>query len=120
MTLSAATIHGERLHAGWLALCVSPDSECWPAPDPPVFRGTRSRSVMTPPFGNHPGLFLAGAESAVRTRGSRWSARRRSLWPNDLDARRRTATLTAPRKGPATRWGARPHRQKAVDRERGV
>jgi anti-sigma regulatory factor (Ser/Thr protein kinase) len=94
-----------------LVMYASPDSVCWSALEPPVFRGTRCRRVLTPPADNYTRPFLAGAESAVRRSVSRWSARRRSLWPNDLDTRRRTAILTAPRKGPHTRPGARTHQQ---------
>ena len=85
--------------SGGLVLYVTSDSTCWPAPDPPGFRGNQCRRVLTPPADNHTLPFLIGAESAVRRSVSRWSARRRSLWPNDLDTRRRTATIAAPRKG---------------------
>jgi hypothetical protein len=94
-----------------LVLYVSPDSTCWSALDPLVFRRSRCRRVLTPPADNHTWPFLAGAESAVCRSVSRWSARRRSLWPNDLYTRRRTAIIAAPRKGPHTRSGVRSHRQ---------
>ncbi len=84
-----------------LVICVSYDSTCWSSLDPPVFRGSRCGRVLTPLADDYTGLFLAAAESAVCRSVSRWSARRRSLWPNDLYTRRRTATIAAPRKGPA-------------------
>ena len=94
-----------------LVLYVSPDSTCWSALDPPVFRGSRCRRVLTPPADNYTRPFLAAAGPAVRRSVSRWSARRRSLWPNDLYTRRRTAIIAAPRKGPHTRSGVGSHRQ---------
>ena len=96
---------------GPLVLYVTSDSTCWPAPDPPGFRGNQCRRVLTPLADNHTWPFLAGAESAVRRSVSRWSARRRSLWPNDLDTRRRTATIAAPRKGPHPASGSSSRRQ---------
>jgi hypothetical protein len=96
-----------------VVLYVSPDSTCWSALDPPVFRGSRCRQVLTPPADNYTRPFLAAAEPAVRRSVSRWSDRRRSLWPNDLYTRRRTATIAAPRKGPRTRSGVASHRQNA-------
>src|SRR5208283_4486957 len=89
-----------------LVLYVTSGSTCWPAPDPPGFRGNQCRRVVTPPADNHTWPFLAGAEFAVPRNVSRWSARRRSLWPNDLDTRRRTATIAAPRKGPPPASGS--------------
>ena len=56
-------------------MCVSHDSICWSALDPPVFRGSRRRRVLTPLADNYTWLFLAGAESAVCRSVSRWSAR---------------------------------------------
>src|SRR5271169_2970193 len=41
-------------------MCVSHDSICWSALDPPVFRGNRCRRVLTPLADNYTRLFLAG------------------------------------------------------------
>jgi hypothetical protein len=74
------------------------------------------RSSSRPPIASHepvmPGLngtlcMLCGLDRAshapvpaARRSGSRWSARRRSLWPNDLDARRRTGHTDGSEEGP--------------------
>ena len=68
-----------------LVMCVSRDARCWPALTPVVFGAPRYRRVLTPRLTTAPGPSSAGADSAVRRSVSRWSARRRSLWPNDLD-----------------------------------
>jgi hypothetical protein len=89
-----------------LVLYVSTDATCRSALGPPVSGEGRCRRALTPPADNQTWFFLAGAECAVRRSVSRWSARRRSLSSNDLDTRRRTAIIAAPRKNQRTRSGA--------------